>query len=170
MSRSGEQTEGSSRRRRTGVANAKRPAAPTRSKSAPVTRRDDGRQIRRLRRLCLSLPGTIEKISHGEPTFFTPKRVFAMFANNHHGDGHIAVWLPAGPGVQEELIAEAPKIFFRPPYVGPAGWVGVELSRIDDEWLGTLIRNAFQLIAAKDRQARSRPSSKRRLTASELRT
>jgi hypothetical protein len=85
-----------------------------------------------------------------------------MFANNHHGDGHIAVWLPAGPGVQEALIEEAPEIFFRPPYVGTAGWVGVELSRIDDDWLGTLIRSAFQLIAAKDRQARSQTSSKRR--------
>jgi hypothetical protein len=56
---------------------------------------------------CLSLPGAIEKISHGEPTFFTPKRVFAMFANNHHDDGHIAVWLPVGPGIQEALIEEA---------------------------------------------------------------
>jgi hypothetical protein len=134
----------------------------TRSKSAPASRRDDGRQIKRLRRLCLSLPGTIEKISHGEPTFFTPKRVFAMFANNHHDDGHIAVWLPAGPGVQEALIEEESEIFFRPPYVGPAGWVGVELSRIDDEWLETLIRSAFQLMTAKDREARSRRPSKRR--------
>jgi hypothetical protein len=129
-----------------------------------VTRRGDGRQIKRLRRLCLSLPGTIEKISHGEPTFFTPTRVFAMFANNHHDDGHIAVWLPVGPGVQEALIEEAPEIFFRPPYVGPAGWVGVELSRILDDWLETLIRSAFQLMTAKDRQARSRLSSKRRWT------
>jgi hypothetical protein len=128
------------------------------------TRRDNGRQIRRLRRLCLSLPGAIEKISHGEPTFFTPKRVFAMFANNHHDDGHIAVWLPAGPGVQEALIEEAPEIFFRPPYVGPAGWVGVELSRIDDDWLETLIRSAFQLITDKDRRARPRRSSTRRRT------
>jgi hypothetical protein len=129
-----------------------------------VNKRDDGRQIKRLRRLCLSLPGTIEKISHGEPTFFTPERVFAMFANNHHDDGHIAVWLPAGPGVQEALIEEKPEIFFRPPYVGPAGWVGVELSRIDDGWLETLIRGAFQLMAAKHRQVRSRRSSKRRRT------
>lgn len=164
MSRTREQTEGSSRRRRTGVANGKRPAAPTGSKSAPVTRRDDGRQIKRLRRLCLSLPGTIEKISHGEPTFFTPKRVFAMFANNHHDDGHIAVWLPAGPGVQEAVIEEASEIFFRPPYVGPSGWIGVELSRIDDEWLETLIGSAFQLMVAKDRQVRSRRPSTRRRT------
>jgi hypothetical protein len=124
-------------------------------------RKDDGRQIKRLRRLCLSIPGTLEKISHGEPTFFTPKRVFAMFANNHHDDGHVAVWLPAGPGVQEALIDEAPEIYFRPPYVGPVGWVGVELSKVGDDLLGSLIREAYHLMAARERGARSRTSSKR---------
>ena len=101
--------------------------------------------------MCLSIPGTVEKISHGEPTFFTPKRVFAMFANDHHNDGHIAVWLPAGPGVQEALIEEAPQVYFRPPYVGPAGWVGVEMSKIADDQLGSLVREAFNLIVQKDR-------------------
>ena len=133
-----------------------------RASSTSAGRKDDGRQLRRVRRLCLSMPGTIEKLSHGEPTFFTPRRVFAMFANNHHGDGHIAVWLPAGPGVQDALIDEAAQIFFRPPYVGTAGWIGVELAQIDDAWLGSLIREAFQLIAAMDRGARSRRPSKRR--------
>jgi hypothetical protein len=130
----------------------------------PAFRKDDGTQLMRLRRLCLSMPGAMEKISHGEPTFFTPRRVFAMFANNHHDDGHIAVWLPAGPGVQAALVEEAPEIYFRPPYVGPAGWVGVELSEIDDEWLGSLIREAFSLMTAKDSTAGSRKSSKRRST------
>jgi|SRR5215207_1296768 len=136
---------------------AKRP----RPKSRPAARKDDGTQLERLRHLCLSIPGTMEKISHGEPTFFTPKRVFAMFANNHHGDGHLAVWLPAGAGVQDALIEEAPQIYFRPPYVGSAGWIGVEMSKVDDGRLGSLLREAFQLIVAKDRAAGSRKSSKR---------
>jgi len=126
----------------------------TPSKSLPARRKDDGTQIKRLRRVCLSMPGTIEKISHGEPTFFTPKRVFAMFSNNHHDDGHIAVWLPAGPGVQEALIEEAPDIYYRPPYVGGGGWVGVELAKVDDDQLGALVRESFQLIAAKDGRRR----------------
>jgi hypothetical protein len=133
-------------------------------KPQPASRIDDGTQLKRLRRLCLSIPGTMEKISHGEPTFFTPRRVFAMFANNHHNDGHIAVWLPAAPGVQAALIEEAPEIYFRPPYVGPAGWIGVELSEIDDDWLGALIREAFRLMAAKAGAAGSRKSQKRRRT------
>jgi hypothetical protein len=122
-------------------------------KSPPAARKDDGTQLKRVRRFCLSIPGAMEKISHGEPTLFTSKRVFAMFSNNHHNDGHIAVFLPAGPGVQEALIEERPGIYFRPSYVGSAGWIGVELSRVDDDQLGSLIREAFQLMAAKDRQS-----------------
>jgi hypothetical protein len=103
----------------------------------PASRKDDGTQLKRLRRLCLAIPGAMESLSHGEPTFFTPKRVFAMFANNHHDDGHIAVWLPVGPGVQDALIGEAPQIYFRPPYVGTAGWIGVEMSEVDNDQLGS---------------------------------
>ena len=136
----------------------------TRPTARPAARKDDGTQLERLRRLCLSIPGTMEKISHGEPTFFTPRRVFAMFANNHHADGHIAVWLPAGPGVQAALIEEAAQVYFRPPYVGPAGWVGVEMSQVDDAQLGSLIREAFHLTVAKDGAAGSRKSSNRRPT------
>jgi hypothetical protein len=57
----------------------------------PAAKKNDGTQLRRVRLICGSIPGTVEKISHGAPTFFTPKRVFAIFAKNHHGDGHIAV-------------------------------------------------------------------------------
>lgn len=110
---------------------------------------DQGAQLARLRHVCLSISGTTEKLSHGEPTFFTPKRVFAMFANNHHGDGRVAVWCPADAGVQEALIHEAPGTYFRPPYVGVSGWVGVELSKVDDEQLGALIREAFRLVNRK---------------------
>jgi len=133
----------------------------TSRKSGPAPKLDKGGQLERVRRICVAIPGTFEKLSHGEPTFFTPERVFAMFSNNHHGDGHVAVWLPAAPGVQTELIAEAPEIYFRPPYVGPSGWVGVELTKVDDEQLGALIREAHRVVNAKA-QARSarRPSGR----------
>ena len=131
-------------------------------KGGPAPKLDRGVQLARVRRICASIPGTVEKISHGEPTFFTPKRVYVMFADNHHGDGHVAVWLPAWPGVQAALIAEAPGTYFRPPYVGVSGWVGVELAEVDDEQLGALIREAFRLTAAKavapGRSKSSRPA------------
>ena len=115
-------------------------------KVAPAPKLDRGAQLDRVRRICASIPVTVEKISHGAPTFFTPNRVFTMFADNHHGDGHVAVWIPAAPGVQAALIEEAPVTYFRPPYVGVGGWVGVELSKVDDQQLGALIREAFRLI------------------------
>jgi hypothetical protein len=129
-------------------------AKPVRRHAPAVQSKAARAQIERVRRLCLSIPGTVEKISHGEPTFFTPKRVFAMFANNHHGDGRIAVWVPAAPGAQAVLIEEAPATYFRPPYVGPAGWIGVQLTEVDDDQLGSVIREAFSLISAKDRRVR----------------
>ena len=117
--------------------------------AAPAPKLDDGTQLARVRGACLAIPNTVEKLSHGAPTFFTPERVFANFADNHHGDSHIAIWIPAGPGVQAALIQEDPRVYFRPPYVGVAGWVGVELAGVDDEQLGAMIREAFRLIAMK---------------------
>lgn len=107
------------------------------------------KQLQRVRRLCLALPETVEKLSHGEPTFFVHGKVFVMFANNHHGDGHIAVWLPVPAGVQSILIASAPETFFKPPYVGVRGWVGIELARIGDDDLRFHIQTAWSIIAPK---------------------
>src|SRR5258708_29607529 len=86
--------------------------------------------IARVRRICMQLPETTEKLSHGEPTFFVRKRVYCMFANNHHNDGHIAVWIPAPPGLQAMLVKSEPEKYFRPPYVGGGGRVGIELACI----------------------------------------
>ena len=112
--------------------------------------------LRRLRRICLALPQTTEKLSHGEPTFFVAKKVYAMFDNNHHHDGHCAVWIPAEPGAQATLIRTEPKKFFRPPYVGVKGWVGVELEAVSDDELGFHLSEAWRLIAPKKAQGESR--------------
>ena len=104
-------------------------------------------QIERVRRICLALPGTWEKISHGEPTWFVGKKVFAMFSNNHHGDGHISVTVPAAIGIQEMLIKKSPKKFYRPPYVGVRGWIGIEVDRVSDKELAQHVREAWKLIA-----------------------
>jgi hypothetical protein len=103
----------------------------------------------RVRKICAALPDTTEKLSHGAPTFFVAKKVYVMFVNNHHDDGHLALWIPAAQGRQELMIADAPEIFFRPPYVGCRGWVGVELPRVGEEQLASLIREAWRLIAPK---------------------
>jgi len=121
------------------------------------------KQLERVRRICMALPETLEKISHGEPTFFVRKKVFAMCSNNHHNDGHIAVVLPAAIGVQAALIKASPEKFYKPPYVGVRGWIGVELERVDDKELALHIHEAWRLIAPeKLQQATSRASAVRR--------
>ena len=106
------------------------------------------KHIERVRAICMALPGASEKLSHGEPTFFAGK-VFAMISNNHHNDGHMAVWVPAAPGVQEELVSTEPAKYYRPPYVGSAGWVGIELPAVSDDELGFHITEAHRMIAPK---------------------
>jgi hypothetical protein len=107
------------------------------------------RHLKRVRRICDSLPETTEKLSHGEPTFFVKKKVYVMFDNNHHNDGHIAVWVPAPPGIQEMLIEASAEKFFKPPYVGVRGWIGIELGEVSDEELAFHIQTAYKLIAPK---------------------
>jgi hypothetical protein len=111
------------------------------------------KQLERVRKICNTFPETTERLSHGEPTFFVRKRVFAMFANNHHNDGRIAVWLPAPPGLQEALIETAPDLYFRPPYVGGRGWIGIILEGINDEDLAFHIGDGWRLVAPKKLQA-----------------
>jgi hypothetical protein len=110
--------------------------------------------LTRVRGLCLALPATSERLSHGEPTFFVHKKVFVMFADNHHNDGRVAVWLPVPPGAQEDLLVAAPERFFKPPYVGVRGWIGIELDRIDDAELEMYINSAWELIASQQRRSR----------------
>jgi hypothetical protein len=111
--------------------------------------------VERLRALCLALPETTERASHGEPSFFVRgKKQFVALDDHHHGAAHLAFWCPAPPGVQEELIAEDPARFFRPPYVGHRGWIGVRLEGDglpEPDWdeLAEIVRDAYRLVAPK---------------------
>jgi len=103
----------------------------------------------------LSLEDATEKLSHGAPTFFAYGRVFAMIDNHHHDSGHVAVWCPAPPGAQESLVAADPKHFFRPPYVGPSGWIGVRLnSGLPWPVIGDFIRQAHEMNAQRKKTRR----------------
>ena len=107
------------------------------------------KQLERVRDICSTLPETSERLSHGEPIFLVNRKVYVMFADNHHNDGHIAVWLPVPSGFQTTLMETAPKTFFKPPYVGVRGWVGIELGHISDNDLTFHIQVAWELIAPK---------------------
>jgi hypothetical protein len=128
---------------------------PIRPLSAP-----DARLVERLRKICLALPEANERVSHGEPTWFAGKgKVFAMLDNHHHGSSHLSVWLPQPLGVQETLIDADPDRFFRPPYVGPSGWIGVVLDTKPD-WgmVAPMVRDAFLHVATAKLRARLDPS------------
>ncbi|MBV9497042.1 MAG: MmcQ/YjbR family DNA-binding protein [Acidobacteria bacterium] len=105
------------------------------------------------REIAMELPEVTEKLSHGEPAFFVKKKLFAMIDNNHHGSGHVAVWMNAPPGVQETLVAADPKHFFRPPYVGPKGWIGVRLdSGLKRAAVADLMKQAHATTAVKKKR------------------
>ena len=110
--------------------------------------------LKRLRQLCLALPDTIEKEAWGGPTFRVRGRMFAMYTDNHHGDGRVAVWCAAGPGVQEVLVGADPKHFFVPPYMGPKGWIGVHLDKgLDWEEIAEHLKEACEVVAPAGRPA-----------------
>jgi hypothetical protein len=107
------------------------------------------RTLQRLREICLGLPETNERLSHGAPTFFVRgKRAFLMVLTNHHGDGRFAIWCAAAAGVQEMLVDADPEKFFRPPYVGHRGWLGVRLDRgLDWDELAGIAEDAYEEVA-----------------------
>ena len=134
---------------------AKQLTMPERAKGRSTPRET---QLERVRRICGAMPSVTEKLSHGAPTFFVEKDkgVFTMFVDNHHQDGHLAVWLPAPPGLQSALINDAPATYFKPPYVGSSGWIGIELDQIGDEALEIHVREAWKLAAPKKKKPRRR--------------
>ncbi|WP_116996649.1 MmcQ/YjbR family DNA-binding protein [Desertimonas flava] len=107
--------------------------------------------LERVREICLGLPEVSERLSHGSPAWFVRgKKTVAMFVDDHHGDGILGIWCPAFPGVQAEMVEAEPERFFRPPYVGPSGWLGVRLDR-DVSWdeVASIVTDSFRKVAPK---------------------
>jgi hypothetical protein len=107
--------------------------------------------LERIRELCLALPETGERPSHGRPAFFIrDEKPFVMYMDNHHADGRLALWCAAPEGAQEMLVNGSPEHYFRPPYVGHRGWIGVHLNHgIDDSELAGVIEDAYLTVAPK---------------------
>jgi hypothetical protein len=112
--------------------------------------RERAKLLERLRKICLALPDTAEKLSHGEATFFHKKRSFLNMDTYHHGEDRFAAWIAASLGAQDTLVRSDPERFFVPPYVGYRGWVGVRLDR-DPDWdeIARLVTDAHALVGRK---------------------
>jgi hypothetical protein len=116
-----------------------------------MNRGDKNEALARVRAVCMAFPETIERLSHGAPTFFAGgKKTFVMFLDDHHGDGRLAIWCAAPAGVQATLVDEEPGRFFVPPYVGPRGWVGVRLD-LDVDWdeVAGIVEDGFREVATR---------------------
>ena len=102
---------------------------------------EDRDPLERLRAICLAFPEVTERLSHGAPTWFVrDKKVFAtLWMHGHHQDDFPHLVCAAPPGVQQELVEAEPERFFRPPYVGGRGWIGV---RLDVRCTGTRSRKS----------------------------
>jgi hypothetical protein len=114
-----------------------------------VNQAERGRVLGRLREICLALPETSERLSHGAPTFFVRgKRAFLMVMTDHHGDGRFAIWCAAPDGMQKMLVEADPERFFVPPYVGHRGWLGVRLDGgLDWDELAGIAEDAYAGVA-----------------------
>ena len=103
-----------------------------------------------VREICLALPEVTERLSHGAPTFFVRgKKTFVqVWPEGHHGSDFDHLWCAAPPGAQEELVETEPDRFFRPPYVGGRGWIGVRLDTgIDHDELAAICEEAYRVVA-----------------------
>jgi len=107
-------------------------------------------ELAAVRAICSALPEVTERLSHGAPSWFAGKKTMAMFLDDHHGDGRLAIWAAAPPGVQEEMVRLEPERFFRPAYVGSRGWLGVRLDRTPDwDEVADVLEEAYRTVAIK---------------------
>lgn len=109
-----------------------------------------GDPLERLRKLCLALPETTERLSHGEPTWFIRgKKTFVTYSDHHHDD-RVAFWCAAPPGEQEALVSSDPSRFYVPPYVGHRGWIGVYVDvPLDWDEIADLVEDAYRTVAPR---------------------
>lgn len=102
----------------------------------------------RIRRICTALPWVTEKLSHGAPAYFATKQFVMVWPDGHHDRRFPHLWCAAPDGAQEALVAGDPERFFRPPYVGGRGWLGVRLDvRVDWDDIAALCEDAYRTVA-----------------------
>lgn len=136
---------------------AKKKTATKGSKHAKGAKRAKGAKsaaspIDRLRQICLALPEAHEVEAWGEPTFRVKNKIFAMHASagSHHGGGRPAVWILSVNSEQDFVLRARPDRYFKPPYVGPSGWIGAWLDR-NPPWseIAELLKDGYRRRAPK---------------------
>ncbi|MCE0538747.1 MmcQ/YjbR family DNA-binding protein [Kineosporia rhizophila] len=111
----------------------------------------------RVRELALRFPDAAEKVSHGRPAFYTTK-VFAYYGGSVRQAGE---WLAHDQSVMvlcepdSRTALEQDERCFVPAYLGPAGWIGLDLDeRTDWDEVAELLEDSYRLTAGVRRVAR----------------
>ena len=92
--------------------------------------------LARVRAICMAYPEASEKLSHGSPAFFIEKgKVYAYVWHNHHNDGHTAALVKTSGREEQAMLVEMdPDFYHIPPYLGPSGWIAMELNGDATDW------------------------------------
>lgn len=126
--------------------------AAGKARSKPAAKGGGSSPVERLRKICLALPETSEVEAWGEPTFRVKGKIFAMHASagTHHGQGRPAVWILSVSMEQDLVLRARPDRYFKPPYVGPSGWIGAWLDG-NPPWaeIAELVRDGWRRRAPK---------------------
>ena len=112
----------------------------------------DTAPLERLAAICLALPEATRSSATGQHTAFAVRaRTFAYHLVNHHGDGRVALCCKVQRGENAAMVDVDPARFFIPPYIGPRGWVGLDLDAAPIDWreIEELVVNSYLLVAPK---------------------
>jgi hypothetical protein len=136
---------------RSGTSGGSKPKSAMSTRANSVRNRNNT-PLPRLQKICFALPDAIERETWGNPTFRVREKIFTMFRPDNDTP---ALWCKAPRGVQTILIEAAPERFFRPPYVGHKGWIGVRLNgAVDWAEVAALVQRSYQMTAPKKLLAR----------------
>lgn len=106
-----------------------------------------------VRERALALPRAAEKTSHGSPGFHIEGgKFFAYFNHDHHGNGITALLVKTSGAEEQAMLIEAdPDLYYRPPYFGPSGWIGLRLDggAVDWERVEDRLMRSWRMVAPR---------------------
>lgn len=113
----------------------------------PLMFDEDDPVLARVRRIALALPGADEKVSHGRPAFFTTK-VFGYYGGSIKVDGAYeqhSQSIVVLPDAEEARALLEEERCYRPAYLAPSGWVGVDLDAASDwDEVAELVESSYR--------------------------
>ena len=109
--------------------------------------------LEEVHRICLALPETSTKLSHGSHAFqVAGQKMFAYFLHDHHRDGITSICVKtSGPDEQAMLLEVDPILYYKPAYIGASGWIGIRLDQGPPDWdhIADRVRHSYRLAAPR---------------------